>query len=137
MFTELNTTHINKKTEIFVKQKNMKARKTLFLFLVTIFSLNIYAQLKVKPNGKTIIGLDRTGDDSNNILSASIFGTGGEYRYGSKIAFGDFGTYGFYSWNAFIGEYGNYDSDRLWLHGNNGIYLTYSNGDYHTRLRIS
>lgn len=108
----------------------MKARKTLFLFLVTIFSLNIYAQLKVKPNGKTIIGLDRTGDDSNNILSASIFGTGGEYRYGSKIAFGDFGTYGSYSWNAFIGEYGNYDSDRLWLHGNNGIYLTYSNGDH-------
>jgi len=108
----------------------MKTRKALILFFLSIISLNIYSQLKVKENGKTIIGLDRSDDDSSNILSASVFGTGGEYRYGSKIAFGDFGRYETYSWNVFIGEYLNYDSDRLWLHGKNGIYLTYSNGDY-------
>jgi hypothetical protein len=95
-------------------------------------SLSISAQIKVKnTTGKAIIGSDRTDDDLNNVLSASIFGKGGDYRYGSKLAFGDFGRYDNYGWNVFIGEYGNpaFDSDQLWLHGKKGIYLTWNRGD--------
>lgn len=43
-------------TKIFAKQRNMKARKNLFLFLVIIISLNINAQLKVRQNGSIHVG---------------------------------------------------------------------------------
>jgi len=102
----------------------MKTYNILLIVFLTIFSLNIHAQIKVKTNGKAIIGQDRSDDDSDNTLSASVFGKFGECRYGSKLAFGDFGSYSSSSYNAFIGEYGSYDSDELWLSGKNGIRWT-------------
>lgn len=108
----------------------MKTKIHFLILSLILFSFSISAQIKVKTiTGKTIIGSDRIDDDLNNVLSASIYGKGGDYRYGSKLSFGDFGRYDTYSWNVFIGEYGNYDSDRLWLHGKDGIYLTWNRGD--------
>jgi hypothetical protein len=95
-----------------------------FLF---VFVGNLSAQIKVESNGKVIIGTERSNDDALNILTTHINGPLGSCHHGGKLAFGDFGSTS--GWNALIGEYGDYDSDRLWLHGKNGIYLTYgSNG---------
>ena len=114
----------------------MKTMKIINLVILLAFSVNVFSQVKVKDTGKFIIGEDRTDDDLNNVLSASVFGPYGSYRYGGKLSFGDFGKYENYGWNVFIGEYGSYDSDRLWLHGKNGIYLTRGRGDeYYWLLR--
>ncbi len=102
--------------------------KKLIVILLVLLSIDLSAQIKVKTNGKAIIGQDRVGDDTENVLSATIFGPLGDYRYGGKLAFGDFSTATNYGWNVFIGEYGTYDSDILWLHGKSGIYLS-GNGD--------
>lgn len=39
-----------------------------------------------------------------------------------------------YGWNVFIGEYGETDTDQLWLHGKNGIKLTYGRGEENYNL---
>jgi hypothetical protein len=58
-----------------------------------------------------------------------VYGRGTSYSSAGKIVFGDFGRKANNGWNVFIGEYGAGDSDKLWLHGKNGIYLTYQNSD--------
>lgn len=55
------------------QKKNMKTRKYLFLFLVSIISLNINGQLKVKSNGKAIVGTELTiSQDIYNVLTMNI-----------------------------------------------------------------
>lgn len=100
-------------------------RTRLSIVALVLFSLNISAQIKIKPSGRVIVGKEIPTDDANNILQAIIYGPNGDARAGSKLAFGDFGLYERYGWNVFVGEYGASDSDQLWLHGKNGIYLTY------------
>lgn len=117
----------------------MKTRNYFFamsLIAISAFSVNsAFAQLKVKgSNGKVIVGSDRVDDDPYDVLSASVFGRNGDHAAGAKLAFGDFGRYDHYGWNVFVGEYGNDDSDRLWLHGKNGIKLTFGRGDENQTL---
>lgn len=97
----------------------------LFLAASFCFAMSANAQIKVNSNGKVIAGLDRTADDPNNVLTMSLFGKNeNNYRPGSKLAFGDFGRYTTGSWHVFVGEFGDTDTDRLWLHGRNGLYIT-------------
>ncbi len=96
------------------------------------YTNNVSAQLKVKgETSKVIVGPDRvaSNEDPHNVLSLAIFGRNDSLGSGAKLGFGDFGSYNKMGWNVFIGEYFNYDSDKLWLHGKNGFYLTYANGD--------
>lgn len=109
--------------------KIMKIIKIIFFIYLSIVSVGVFSQVKVKNTGKFIIGEDRTSDDYYNVLSGSVFGKIGDSRAGSKLAFGDFGNYYSYGWNVFIGEYSNTDSDQLWLHGKNGIFITRGRGD--------
>jgi len=108
--------------KILTKMKKMIILSVIFLKIINITTID--AQLKINSLGKAIIGPDRSSDDANNVLSASIFGKGGDYRYGAKLAFGDFGRFENSGWNVFIGEFGDFDSDELWLHGRNGIRWT-------------
>lgn len=105
----------------------MKSKIYFSIILLVFITLTTSAQIKVKTGGKIIVGSERTTDDAYNVLTMQMLGTGGTYRFGSKLAFGDFGRYEAYGWNAFVGEYGDDDTDQLWLHGKNGIYLTRSN----------
>lgn len=66
--------------------------------------------------------------DRDGITTMSIFGNQGTYKAGSKLTFGDFGRENHNGWNVFVGEYGNYDSDQLWLHGKRGFNLTVGKG---------
>lgn len=104
----------------------------MFFVCIFMYSNNALSQLKVKgATSKVIIGPDRMDSDEDplSVLSLSIFGREDSHGSGAKLAFGDFGSYSRMGWNVFIGEYSNYDSDKLWLHGKNGFYLTYANGD--------
>jgi len=100
-----------------------------------------FSQLKVKgESGKVIIGTvpDESSqqyvEDFDDILSASIFGKGQIYRSGAKLSFGDFGRWEYWGWNVFIGEYGDTDTDKLWLHGKNGFYLTYGRAEDNEKI---
>ncbi len=100
-----------------------------------------FSQLKVKgDNGKVLIGAEPAEtpliyvEDFDDILSASIFGKSESYRAGAKLSFGDFGRYDYWGLNVFIGEYGETDTDQLWLHGKNGFYLTYGRAEETQKL---
>lgn len=105
-------------------------RITSLVMLMTISVACATAQLEIKSNGKVIVGPDRSGDDIDGVLSMSIFGKNGEYRAGSKLAFGDFGPQVNNAWNVFIGEWGEDDSDKLWIHGKYGIRFTTWDAEY-------
>lgn len=91
------------------------------------------AQLSVSSESGTVrIGLRppaniiSTGqDDPDNVLAGHVYGPNGDFRAGSKLAFGDFGSYPYGGWNVFVGEYSDNDVDQLWLHGKRGTYLTW------------
>jgi len=106
-------------------------RTMLIVALIKIvFCTSLFAQIAVDSIGRIKIGPERVNQDRDKVLSGLIFGKNGEYRAGGKLSFGDFGDYANYSWNVFIGEYGNDDSDQLWLHGKYGTYFTYGNSSY-------
>ena len=97
----------------------------LFLLVLLVSPTSMHSQLKVKVDGKVVAGPDHTNDDLLNALAMSVFGhSSHEFRPGAKLAFGDFGRYTSYGWNVFIGEQGDTDTDKMWLHGKNGLYIT-------------
>ncbi|GHV25493.1 hypothetical protein FACS1894176_04080 [Bacteroidia bacterium] len=89
------------------------------------------AQLKVDSIGRIRTGVPYSLDnDGDGVLSMQIFGKNtSTYSSGGKLAFGDFGRKSLNGCNVFVGEYGTTDTDRLWLHGKRGLYLTYGNSD--------
>ena len=116
--------------------KNTILYAILFSVILCLSGNTAFSQLKVKgDNGKVIIGTipDESSqqyvEDFDNILSASIFGKGQNYRSGAKLSFGDFGRWDYWGWNVFVGEYDTTDTDKLWLHGKNGFYLTYGRAE--------
>lgn len=119
----------------------IKIYAIVFSVILCISVNPAFSQLKVKgDNGKVLIGAEPSEtpsiyeEDFDNKLSASIFGKGRSYRSGAKLSFGDFGRLDYYGWNVFIGEYGETDTDQLWLHGKNGIKLTYGRGEENYNL---
>lgn len=109
----------------------MKKISIIIIFAFFIAFVPANAQLLIKNDGRVLVGPDtRPNDDLDKVLSMSIQGKNGIYNAGSKLAFGDFGRYSHYGWNVFVGEFGTYDSDILWLHGKNGVKMSAINGDY-------
>jgi len=111
----------------------MKKLNLIIMVSVCFCVISVQGQLKVNSNGKMHLGDPWYGQDQDNVLSGSIFGSGPHcepWKGGSKLAFGDFGRYSHFGWNVFIGEYPEPngaltgDSDQLWLHGKNGYFIT-------------
>lgn len=97
----------------------------LLICLLLLSGFTSQAQLRVLSNGRVQAGLLKdANEDPGNVTQMQIFGQTGDMRAGSKLSFGDFGLYANQGWNVFIGEYGTSDTDKLWLHGKLGIYLT-------------
>ncbi len=106
----------------------MKTIKFTIILLLSSVSF-LHAQIKVDTIGKAIIGTPPDGTpDRYNVTSMMVYGKNGVYKAGSKISFGDFGSQENNGWNVFVGEYSDIDTDRLWLHGKKGCYLTYNRG---------
>jgi Chaperone of endosialidase len=104
--------------------KNMKTSITIILCLCA--TITAFAQIKVDTDGRILLGRPTDNpayNDPAKFCSINVFGLGSDtYRSGSKISFGDVGQFG--GLNAFVGEFGSYDSDILSLHGKGGIYFS-------------
>ena len=109
--------------------KNIKSRFLLIISTVLFLSFteSSFAQLKVDALGRVLLGTPYTPHDLYGVTSMSVFGKYGTYKAGSKLSFGDFGRRDHNGWNVFVGEFGDNDSDKLWLHGKRGFYLTVGN----------
>ncbi len=111
-------------------------KKTLYMavficLLATATQVN--AQFIVHPNGNAELGEDCFDPENpgmapmylqwlDTVTVLRVFGRYGDYAAGAHMTFGD--TYLFNTYNALVGELGYTDSDRLWLHGKFGTYLT-------------
>ena len=104
-------------------------KKTLILIVLAVLTgMSMSAQMVIKNDGRIIVGPNTNpNDDLDYILTMAIHGSG-DYFAGSKLGFGDMGRQSLNGLNVFVGEYGTTDSDRLWLHGKNGIVMTNGNG---------
>jgi hypothetical protein len=113
----------------------MKIFKKISVCLVLVSSTFVaFSQLKVTPTGRIKIGNEPTSipNDPTDFCSMNMYGPGSDtYRAGSKISFGDFGQPANNSANVFIGEWSNFDSDGMQIHGNSGIHFSvYGAGSY-------
>ncbi|WP_118975209.1 tail fiber domain-containing protein [Taibaiella koreensis] len=107
----------------------MKTNILSIVLASTLIAGTASAQIKVtSATGKVKVGLETPANIAQDPLDAlrmHVFGPNGDLRTGVKVALGDFGSYPSGGWNVFLGEYGDDDSDQLWLHGKRGTYLTY------------
>ena len=118
--------------------------KHYFLFLLAAICLLVTtntasAQLVIRDNGRAEIGIDPQNPAPSGlppqyynwldtVTALKIFGTRGQYAAGGHITFGDHLLQEDY--NVVIGELydvngNNDDTDRLWLQGKKGTYLTF------------
>ncbi|MBR4199143.1 MAG: T9SS type A sorting domain-containing protein [Bacteroidales bacterium] len=104
--------------------------------IAILFATTSFAQLRIDSLGRTLVGTPYMPHDPYGVTTMSIFGNHGTYKAGSKLTFGDFGQQDHNGWNVFVGEYGNFDSDQLWLHGKNGIVLSTGNGSVVSSLEV-
>jgi hypothetical protein len=113
--------------------------KSLKIFtLLFVVSTTTFAQLKVNPNGESLIGNPWPGNDYNNEMSIEAFGLNTiSYRPNARMSFGDYGAAANGGANVFLGEQGNGDSDALQLHGKNGIYFTQGGGGWYTTAQMT
>ena len=112
-------------------------KKILILSTIAIlFAATSFAQLRIDSLGRALVGTPYMPHDRDGITTMSIFGNQGTYKAGSKLTFGDFGRKDHNGWNVFVGEYEDYDSDQLWLHGKNGIVLSTGNGSVVSSLEV-
>ncbi len=93
----------------------------------------VSAQLTIHSNGNSELGVNPFDPENTNInpqllnyldtvTVLRIFGRYGNQAAGGHMTFGD--TYLYNTYNVLVGELGYTDSDKLWLHGKNGTYLT-------------
>lgn len=107
-------------------------KRTALCVALAALSFAANAQVTVLENGKTYFGEMPTGinpNDPYNEVTLQVFGPDTKTGAKGMIAFGDHGRVDYDGRNVVIGEYGGYDSDQLWLHGKNGIYLTKNRGE--------
>lgn len=98
-----------------MKKNFLKLMAVLFCLLATASPMS--AQLIVRNNGHAEIGVNPTANDTDSATVLKIFGNSTDNAAGGRIAFGN-------GQHVTVGELGTTDTDRLWLHGKNGIYLT-------------
>ena len=106
-----------------------KINKTLVAAML-LATVSVNAQITVKPTGQVMVGEEYTGADHlippsqrDTITALKVFGP---YNMGAggRMRFGDAGSLN--AMNVAVGELGSSDSDKLWLHGKLGTYLTSS-----------
>ncbi len=114
----------------------MKKKLYILSTIAILFATTSFAQLRIDSLGRALVGTPYMPHDQDEVTTMSIFGNHGTYKAGSKLTFGDFGRRDHNGWNVFVGEYGNYDSDQLWLHGKNGIVLSTGNGSVVSSLEV-
>ena len=103
--------------------KQITFMAVLFCLLASTNQAN--AQLIVRNTGHAELGVNPSTNDLDTVTTLKIFGDIGANKAGGRITFGD-------SAYVAIGEYGLIDSDKIWVHGKNGIYITKGSGTLDT-----
>lgn len=94
----------------------------LFCLLATANHVN--AQLIIRNSGHAEIGVNPLSTDLDTVTTLKLFGNG-QNASGACITFGDIPATGN---NVIIGELATGNTDRMWLHGRLGVYLTRTEG---------
>ena len=110
-------------------------KKFLFFALLCLLASAspVSAQLIIHNNGNAELGVDPFNYQNPNlnpqvlnwldtVTVLRIYGRYGHQAAGGHMTFGD--TYLYNTYNVLLGELGYTDSDKLWLHGKSGTYLT-------------
>jgi len=103
--------------------KNYFFLAALFCLLASANQMN--AQLIIRNSGHAEIGVNPNVNDTDTVITLKLFGENGDNAAGARITFGNIPATGH---NVTIGEFGNTDTDQLWLHGKSGIYMTKGSG---------
>ena len=93
----------------------------------------VSAQLTIKSNGNAEVGVDYFDYENpgipelylqwlDTVTVLKVFGRYGDVAAGAHMTFGDYYLYNTYT--VAVGELGYTDTDRLWLHGKSGTYIT-------------
>lgn len=107
----------------------MKTKHFLLASICLFISANLFAQLRVRPSGYTMLGdnsFEINGPLMDHRDTTTVLKVYGQGTYGAKgrISIGDqyfAGTY-----HVILGEADNNNSDKLWLHGLNGLCATFN-----------
>ena len=96
--------------------------KNVFFILAAIVCLlaasnSAEAQLIIRNSGHAEIGINPSVNDPDTATVLKVFGNKEGHRAGARITFGD-------STHVAIGEDGVTNTNRIWLHGENGAILT-------------
>ena len=94
------------------------------LFFLAVFCLlagtsQMSAQLIIRNSGHAEVGVNPFTNDVDTASMLKIFGPEVDHGAKGRIAFGD-------SAYVTIGEFGTTNTNQMWLHGKNGIYMTVS-----------
>ena len=111
----------------------MKNLIILAVFCLLASASPMSAQLIIHNNGNAELGVDPFNYQNPNlnpqvlnwldtVTVLRVFGRYGNQAAGGHMTFGD--TYLYNTYNVLVGELGYTDSDKLWLHGKDGTYLT-------------
>lgn len=77
----------------------------------------VSAQLIIRNSGRAEVGVNPSTNDLDTVTVLKLFGKYGDHAAGARVSFGD-------SANVIVGEMGNTNTDKLWLHAKNGLYVT-------------
>ena len=122
-------------TVIYITNFKYYIKKFLFFALLCLLAnaSPMSAQLIIHNNGNAELGVNPFDPQNTNlnpqvlnwldtVTVLRIFGRYGNQAAGGHLTFGD--TYLYNTYNVLVGELGYTDSDKLWLHGKDGTYLT-------------
>lgn len=99
-------------------------KKTIFIaaLLCLLVSTNqVSAQLIIRNNGHAEIGTKPSSADPDTVTTLKLFADTAANAPGARITFGDLQAIGN---KVAVGEFGNDNTDQLWLHGKMGAYIT-------------
>ncbi len=105
--------------------------KKTYLFLAVIICLlvstnQVSAQLIIRNSGHAEVGVNPDSEnDLDTVTVLKLFGENGVNPTNARITFGTIPATGF---NVAIGERSNDNTEQLWLHGKNGVYITKGDG---------
>ena len=102
--------------------KKLLSMAVLFCLLAMANPVN--AQLIIRNSGHAEIGVNPLTTDPDTITTLKLFGNG-QNASGAYITFGDIPATGN---NVIIGELATGNTDKMWLHGRLGVYLTRTEG---------
>ena len=94
-------------------------KKLLFLAVICLLASAspVSAQLIIRNSGHAEVGVNPSTSDLDSVTVLKLFGKFGEQAAGARASFGD-------TTNVMVGELGTTNTDRMWLHGKNGLYVT-------------